>query len=486
MDSCSSIGHNDFPDPKKARLSNRLKSYSVIVYIDINIRKFLGMKSHENKFKILLKYNPVTKELLKNIETMSDIVTLISNNVPLLVDKSYLLQYSIKESNNSEDIKHYFPFENANGISTVFASAVKNMCSLSLFIEPSVDFPPIESVSSTAIPDPTKSDTYSMVSFYRFNNVPDPSDLAHKLEILWKPFLVVGRVYVAEEGVNAQLSLPTNVLSNFFEVCRKIPIFEDQYFNVDHTLTVEKFNELKPFKSLHIRVRNQALADGLAEKLDLTRSGIEISPLEWHNTIGNPKAVILDCRNSYESDVGKFQNATPLNTTYFRESWNALDDILRDTPKDTPIMTYCTGGIRCVKINAYLEQKMGYQNVGRLHGGIIAYARELEQQTTGTAAYCTSTAPASGGGRNIADSKFNGVNYVFDNRVGARITSDVFTKCQFCLAACDSWVNCRNIYCQIPRIIQCGSCRLEFNGCCSEKCMKFLEGEIEVEEVPVN
>jgi len=105
-----------------------------------------------------------------------------------------------------------------------------------------------------------------------------------------------------------------------------------------------------------------------------------MSPLEWHNQLDDPNTVVLDCRNSYESDVGIFNNAIPLNTTFFRESWAALDSILKDKPKDTKLMTYCTGGIRCVKINAYLEQKLGFSNVHRLQGGIISYARELEQR----------------------------------------------------------------------------------------------------------
>jgi UPF0176 protein len=100
---------------------------------------------------------------------------------------------------------------------------------------------------------------------------------------------------------------------------------------------------------------------------------------EWHEQLDNPNAIILDCRNSYESDVGIFQNAIPLQTTFFRESWDALEEKLANVPKDTPIMTYCTGGIRCVKINTYLEQKMGFTNASRLQGGIIRYTKELEE-----------------------------------------------------------------------------------------------------------
>lgn len=108
-------------------------------------------------------------------------------------------------------------------------------------------------------------------------------------------------------------------------------------------------------------------------------TGTELTPMQWHKQLSNPppNGILLDCRNSYESNVGVFQGAVPLNTTFFRESWAVLDDILKDTPKDTPIYTYCTGGIRCVKVNAYLHQRMGFHNTHRLSGGIVSYTREL-------------------------------------------------------------------------------------------------------------
>ena len=159
-----------------------------------------------------------------------------------------------------------------------------------------------------------------------------------------------------------------------------------------------------------------------------SKSGREISPIEWHEKLDDPSAVVLDCRNSYESDIGLFENAVALNTTFFRESWDALEDILKDKPKNAPIMTYCTGGIRCVKINAYLEQKMGFTNVGRLEGGIISYTKELERSGLGNNADSNGEAP-NHISRDVGSiSKFKGTNYVFDERMGARITSDVLAQ----------------------------------------------------------
>jgi rhodanese-related sulfurtransferase len=239
-------------------------------------------------------------------------------------------------------------------------------------------------------------------------------------------------------------------------------------------------------------------------KLDWTRnSGSEMSPLEWHRHLSSIKAargskgtapgaagiqsgtqvqvqtqvecedaeaapLILDCRNSFESDVGIFEGAVPLNTSFFRESWPVLTDLLKGKPKDTPIYTYCTGGIRCVKVNAFLEQQLGFTNTHRLEGGIIAYTRELENAATrvcgsGDASLPISATTTSTGTPEVApapsppppsvlvnaESLFRGVNYVFDERIASRITEDVLTSCEHCGESCDAYTNCLSYYCNV-------------------------------------
>ena len=229
---------------------------------------------------------------------------------------------------------------------------------------------------------------------------------------------------------------------------------------------------------MHIRVRDQVVADGLDAPLDWTRGGNELEPMEWHAALDTPGAVVLDCRNSYESDVGMFEGAIPLNTTFFRESWEALDSILENRPKDVPILTYCTGGIRCIKTNAYIEQKLGFTNVNRLKGGIISYARALEAAAEDGTTPVDGTAvteEASHRSRILEklDSKFRGVNYVFDERMGVRITDDVLSVCETCGTPCDAYTNCNNFDCHV-RFIQCATCTAagSYSGCCSLACSR--------------
>jgi predicted sulfurtransferase/predicted O-methyltransferase YrrM len=193
--------------------------------------------------------------------------------------------------------------------------------------------------------------------------------------------------------------------------------------------------------------------------------GYDMPPLEWHEklkeeidrrnkgeTTKNTTGIrLLDCRNMYETDVGRFEGAEPLETHTFRDSWDALKERLADTPKDAPIMTYCTGGIRCVKVGAYLTQELGFTNVSRLAGGIIAYDRTLNEKV-----------PAE-------KPLFKGTNFVFDGRLGRPITEDSLGTCITCGSETSAVSNCRNENCH-KRIVQCENCRTSFSGTCSDAC----------------
>ncbi len=197
-------------------------------------------------------------------------------------------------------------------------------------------------------------------------------------------------------------------------------------------------------------------------------------PLEWHQKLKEAKEkresqsddsdnnsskdipLIFDCRNDYETSVGRFEGAIPLNTTNFRDSWDVLKDQLKDAPKDAPIMTYCTGGIRCVKVGAYLTQELGFTNVSRLAGGIIAYDRTLNENQP------------------EAEPMFKGTNFVFDGRLGREITSDELGECFTCGAKTKLVSNCNNPNCH-KRMVQCANCRDKYHGTCSEACKTVVE-----------
>lgn len=245
--------------------------------------------------------------------------------------------------------------------------------------DPNAPQPPPPPSYLQNLPDPSVTESMTMLSFYAFPpcGISDPDEFALTLRKQWRPFQPLGRVYVAQEGVNAQMSIPTNVLENFMECCKSIPelgVYMENGINVDpKPLSIEEFavagvlvngKPAPPFRNLHVRVRGQVVADGLDQPLDWQQAGYDMPPLEWHQKLkevrekresGDPSVpLILDCRNDYETDVGRFEGAEPLNTESFRESWDALKERLADTPKDAPIMTYCTGGEWLVRITPFL------------------------------------------------------------------------------------------------------------------------------------
>jgi predicted sulfurtransferase len=219
---------------------------------------------------------------------------------------------------------------------------------------------------------------------------------------------------------------------------------------------------------LHVRVRQQIVADGLDKALDWQSAGLDMPPMEWHEILkqakkkrelgkedGEDLPILLDCRNTYETDTGIFEGAEPLDTENFRDSWDVLKERLVDTPKDARIMTYCTGGIRCVKVGAYLTQELGFTNVSRLAGGIIAYDRTISEKAQDE------------------EPMFKGANFVFDGRLGRPITEDALGICITCGSETSLVSNCGNDNCH-KRMVQCETCRTSFHGTCGDACKNRL------------
>lgn len=434
------------------------KPLTISVHVDKDILSFLDLHQpqHSTRFQL---------STAKHNWTVGRIRDMIEDRFPCLVKLPYKLRYS---HDNLRKCDQPQLLSTTDELRSLFASMVGSDKALQLHVHPNPGlFPPNSGVNA----DPWEASSFTMVSFYTYSDISDPAALQAKLFGEWNRFNALGRVYVATEGVNAQMAIPSNVFSDFVAATRKISLFRDVRFNVDHEMPREEFAKQEPFSALHIRLRKQIVTDGLDCKLDLSQAGKELSPLEWHEKIADPSAVILDCRNTYETDIGKFQNAIPLSTHTFQGSWEAMQEILQGKPKDTPIYTYCTGGIRCVKINAYLQQNMGFVNTHRLQGGIIHYAKVLESQlanpvsdpekgTDNTAATTEEKQHEAWNpqtDRNIDGSRFLGVNFVFDERLGARITKDVLAGCDLCGEPCDSFTNCLNPTCNVssfPRTLE--------------------------------
>jgi len=261
----------------------------------------------------------------------------------------------------------------------------------------------------------------------------------------WKPLGVLGRVYVAQEGINAQVAVPTTQLEAFRAQIDSIPSFSGVPFKiaVQHGPSFEK---------LRIKVRPKLVADGLSdEAFDVTNVGTHLDAQTFNQLASSQDVRIVDMRNQYESRIGHFAGAKLPDADTFEQALPMAKDILGED-KETPVVLYCTGGIRCEKASAYLKHH-GYTRVHQLHGGIIQYAHEVQKH----------------GLPNL----FRGKNFVFDNRLAERISDDVVSVCDQCGAASDDIRNCANDMCHVL-FIQCRACADAYGGACSDACKTFL------------
>jgi UPF0176 protein len=289
------------------------------------------------------------------------------------------------------------------------------------------------------------------VSFYRYVIIDQPQEFRDQLFAQWSKLNVLGRIYVAHEGINAQLCVPEENWEIFNYNINKEPLLAGIPFKI----AIE--DDGKSFYKLTIKVRPKIVADGLDENaFDVTNVGNHLTAREFNDAMENEETIVVDMRNHYESEVGKFVGALCPDADTFREELPLVIEELKDK-KDKKIIMYCTGGIRCEKASAYLKHH-GFKDVNQLHGGIIDYVRQIKAEGL--------------------TSKFIGKNFVFDERVGERVTDDVIAQCHQCGAACDTHVNCANDDCHLL-FIQCEVCAEQMKGCCTPECMHIASLPVE-------
>ena len=284
------------------------------------------------------------------------------------------------------------------------------------------------------------------LSFYQYVRIGNPQLLRDHLFLSWEPIEVLGRIYVAHEGVNAQLSLPAPYFEEFKEHLDSISFLKDVRLNI----AIEQ--DLKSFLKLTIKVRNKIVADGLEDnEFDVTQKGIHVNAIKFNKLLEDKNTICVDMRNHYESEIGHFQNAITPDVDTFRESLPIIEKDLSNYKENKNLLMYCTGGIRCEKASAYFKHK-GFKKVFQLEGGIIEYARQVK--------------------KNDLENKFTGKNFVFDERRSEQISDDIIAQCHQCGKPCDTHINCINEACHLL-FIQCKNCREKMNQCCSNACKEI-------------
>lgn len=292
---------------------------------------------------------------------------------------------------------------------------------------------------------------YTTISFYRYYLIEEPQAFRDDLYRRWMNFEVVGRVYIASEGINAQIALP----SEHFEAFKQ-DLFTIHFLDGIRLNTAIEENQ-KAFIKLDMKVRAKIVADGIDDpQFNPSDTGKYLEAADWNDCLEDENTVVIDMRNHYESEVGRFDNAECPDADTFRDELKLVIDRYKDN-RDKRILMYCTGGIRCEKASAWMRYN-GFNEVYHLKGGIINYVRQVKEQQL--------------------DNKFKGVNFVFDQRLHERVSDDVMAVCHQCGEPADVHINCANVGCHLL-FIQCDSCAITYDKCCSEACAEVIKLPLE-------
>lgn len=296
------------------------------------------------------------------------------------------------------------------------------------------------------------------VSFYQYAFIPNPQIFRDYLFNQLVQLDIVGRIYVATEGINAQIAIPGEKYNDFRAVIDEVDFLKGIRLNI----AVDESEAEFPFLKLKIKVRNKILADGLTdETFDVTNKGIHLNAEEFNKLTDDPNTLLIDFRNHYEHEVGHFKNALLPDVDTFRESLPLIEESILKGNEDKNIVMYCTGGIRCEKASAWFKHR-GFKNVHQLEGGIINYANQCREKGI--------------------ENKFIGKNFVFDERRGERITDDIIAVCHQCGNPADVHTNCANEACHLL-FIQCDECKTKHENCCSDACMEINRLPIEEQKI---
>ena len=291
-------------------------------------------------------------------------------------------------------------------------------------------------------------------SFYKYFEVDSPSIFRDNIYTKLDQLKIFGRIYIAKEGINAQVSVPEPKWSAFSKLIKNMK-------ELENTSIKKALNNGISFYKLVVKVKKELVAYNLSEaSFNIQKTGKYLTAKQYNSALDNPETLIVDMRNYYESEVGRFKGAIVPNVETSKELLPEVKNLLKGK-EEQEILLYCTGGIRCEKASAYLIQN-GFKKISQLQGGIIQYAHEIKEKGI--------------------ESKFIGKNFVFDGRLGERVTEDIISYCHICYLPCDSHTDCKNNACHIL-FIQCEECSKKFNGCCSKECKDFASLPVEKQKI---
>lgn len=281
---------------------------------------------------------------------------------------------------------------------------------------------------------------YRVLLYYKYVDIAEPEQFVQDHKALCKKLNLKGRILIGSEGINGTLAGRTEDTDEYKRIMGEDERFADIHWKEDAYDSI-------PFPKLKVKYREEIVTLGLPGEAPSSRGGEHLSPEEWHKMAADENAVILDARNDYEWEIGKFKDAILPDVKTFREFPQWVKDH-KEELEGKKVLMYCTGGIRCERASTVLKDE-GLDDVYQLSGGIVTYGKE------------------------IPDGLWEGSCFVFDERMAVQVNDDehhdVISTCHHCETATDVYYNCCNAQCN-KLILLCEECKELSNMACSEDC----------------
>ena len=249
-----------------------------------------------------------------------------------------------------------------------------------------------------------KNQDFFVYTFYRFIKIDNKNNIKSKLDKYLIKKQLRGTILLADEGINASISGSHTELNNLIKFIKKI-------LNIRKIIIkINKVN-IFPFNRMKVRLKKEIVSLGILDLKFKKNKNKYVHPSKWDELISKKDIKLIDVRNTYEINIGKFKNSINPETNSFRDFPKKLSNLTFS--KSDNIAIYCTGGIRCEKASVYMK-KIGYKNVYQLEGGILNYLNYKKNNKK----------------RNL----WHGECFVFDNRVAVNksLNKGKYVQCYGC------------------------------------------------------
>ncbi len=281
--------------------------------------------------------------------------------------------------------------------------------------------------------------------YYKYVDIEDPHAIKRWQQELCADLGLTGRILIGKEGINGTVGGTNKATDAYIKAMQEHPLFSDVDFKTSK-------GGAEHFPKLRVAIRKEIVTLGIApEALTPEQGGKHLEPKEVHELLEkHPEdLVILDTRNTYESRIGTFKNAITPEIDNFRDFPEYIENNI-DQFKDKQVLMFCTGGVRCERATAVLQEKGIAKEIYQIKGGIHRYAEQFP------------------------DGYFRGKNYVFDGRIAVKINDDILGSCYLCDKECDKYTNCVNVQCNL-QYIACKECLKKLESTCSFECQKLVQ-----------